>query len=325
MIEVRRYTPDELARWDAFVRASINGTFLHERGYMDYHADRFADHSLLFWDSPSRGQLLAVLPAHEREGTLYSHQGLTYGGLLVGANAHTTDVLTCFEVLREYMRAERLRALDYRPAPYIYHRQPAQHDLYALAVHGACLTGRQMLTVRELGGGLPFSQQRERGLKRARAAGVQIQKCAQEWEWHAYWQLLEQTLHERHIASPVHTRTEILLLRDRFPLHIRLFAAFEGETMQAGVLIYETVCCARSQYIASSARGREIGALDAVFAHLLREVYAGGGQRYFDFGSSHTAEAVGRTRAVNSGLIAQKEGFGASGVMMDTYLLEIAS
>ena len=33
--------------WDAFVGASKNGTFLLTRPYMDYHADRFTDHSLI--------------------------------------------------------------------------------------------------------------------------------------------------------------------------------------------------------------------------------------------------------------------------------------
>ena len=41
---VKRYTAGQQAEWDSFVDISRNGTFLHKRGYMDYHAHRFADH-----------------------------------------------------------------------------------------------------------------------------------------------------------------------------------------------------------------------------------------------------------------------------------------
>ena len=81
MIEIVRYTPDKAAEWDAFVRQSKNATFLFYRGYMDYHADRFADYSLMFYD---KGRLCALLPANDGgDGTLWSHRGLTYGGLLM--------------------------------------------------------------------------------------------------------------------------------------------------------------------------------------------------------------------------------------------------
>ena len=47
MIEIVRYTPGKASEWDAFVRKSKNATFLFYRGYMDYHADRFEDFSLM--------------------------------------------------------------------------------------------------------------------------------------------------------------------------------------------------------------------------------------------------------------------------------------
>ena len=49
MFEVRRYTPDKANEWNRFVAASKNGTFLFERQFMDYHADRFTDCSLMFY------------------------------------------------------------------------------------------------------------------------------------------------------------------------------------------------------------------------------------------------------------------------------------
>ena len=47
-LSVVRYTSDQKIVWDSFVAASRNGTFLFMRDYMDYHADRFTDYSLMF-------------------------------------------------------------------------------------------------------------------------------------------------------------------------------------------------------------------------------------------------------------------------------------
>ena len=77
---IERYTPGKEAEWNSFVDSSRNGTFLHKRGYMDYHAHRFADHSLMFYHGK---ELIAIMPAHVKESTFCSHNGLTYGGMLL--------------------------------------------------------------------------------------------------------------------------------------------------------------------------------------------------------------------------------------------------
>ena len=62
MFDIIRYTPAMADEWNRFVATSKNGTFLFFRDYMDYHADRFRDHSLMFYRD---GGLFALLPANE--------------------------------------------------------------------------------------------------------------------------------------------------------------------------------------------------------------------------------------------------------------------
>ena len=81
---------------------SKNGTFLFDRQYMDYHADRFADHSLMFYRDEA---LCALLPANELDATLYSHQGLTYGGLVTDLNMTAADVMRLFADLNGYLHS----------------------------------------------------------------------------------------------------------------------------------------------------------------------------------------------------------------------------
>lgn len=86
MIEIHRYTAAYHRDWNDFVSESSNGTFLFLREYMEYHADRFTDYSLLVYDG---NKLLALLPANRSGDVLYSHAGLTYGGLIVTARNTT--------------------------------------------------------------------------------------------------------------------------------------------------------------------------------------------------------------------------------------------
>ena len=81
-IEIQQYIPALRPEWDCFIANSRNGTFLFFRNYMDYHSDRFIDNSLLF---RYKGKLIAVLPANREGDVLWSHQGLTYGGLVLSS------------------------------------------------------------------------------------------------------------------------------------------------------------------------------------------------------------------------------------------------
>ncbi|MBR7126549.1 MAG: GNAT family N-acetyltransferase, partial [Prevotella sp.] len=93
MIDIVRYTPSRQQEWNTFVAEAINATFLFRRQYMDYHAQRFADHSLMAYN---KGRLVAILPAHEDGEKLCSHNGLTFGGLLTVPRTTTTEVMEVF-------------------------------------------------------------------------------------------------------------------------------------------------------------------------------------------------------------------------------------
>ena len=140
MFEIRRYTPADAGDWNQFVAESKNGTFLFDRRYMDYHADRFSDYSLMVF---RRGRLYALLPANADGATLVSHQGLTYGGLMTNERATAADIVQVFKRLNDYLRNEGFRRVVYKPVPWIYHRQPSEEDLYALVeICGATLSAR---------------------------------------------------------------------------------------------------------------------------------------------------------------------------------------
>ena len=123
-IAIERYTPGCREEWDSFVRQSRNGTFLFCRDYMDYHSDRFCDHSLM---ARHKGRLYAVLPANQEGSMLHSHQGLTYGGWVVGDRVGVEGMGTLFRLLTTYAHGQGLSAMPWRAAR---------------AVRGACSPAR---------------------------------------------------------------------------------------------------------------------------------------------------------------------------------------
>lgn len=310
-MQVVRYTIDKQQEWDAFVRASRNGTFLFERGYMDYHAHRFTDCSLMFY---REGRLVALLPANwvEGERTVYSHQGLTYGGLVIGDELTSVRVMDVFAAMLDWMHT-RLGAVRmiYKTIPYIYNRCPSEEDLYALFRHDAVLHTRAISSVVDMAHCIPMRKGRKSSIRQARTMGLFVGESS---DLAAFWQILGQVLRESHGATPVHSLEEMQLLQSRYPENIRLFAAFTPDgRMIAGTLIYEMPQLVHSQYIASSSEGKEKGAVDILYDWLINERYTG--KRYLDFGTS--VEQGGRV--LNEGLVRQKEAFGARGVVYDSY------
>jgi len=296
-------------KWDDFVRSSKNGNFLFQRGYMDYHADRFPDASLVVTDDDDRW--LAILPATRRDRLLTSHGGLTYGGFVTDSRMTVPTMLRIFDATAAHLLEAGIEQVQYKVIPHIYHRLPAQEDLYALFRVNATLSRRDVAAALEPARPGPVQERRKRGLRKARRAGVEIRNGGDQIA--AYWSILEQTLTQKHGVKPVHRLDEFVLLASRFPEQIVLHAAFLGAEMVAGVVVYLSESVAHAQYIAASEAGRELGALDLLFQTLINETYAG--VRYFDFGIS--TEQGGRF--LNSGLIEQKEGFGARAVTYDHY------
>ena len=310
-MRVERFTGTARKLWDEFVQASSTGTFLFLRDYMDYHQDRFEDCSLMVFGTT--GEPLALLPANRRGDVLESHGGLTYGGLVAGALT-TPQTLAVFDALLEDLRNRSFSGLRYRAMPHVYHRVPAQADLFALTRHGARIVHRTALSILDTRNPGPTQSRRVRGARRARAAGL---VCRETGALKAYWSLLTDALRETYGAQPVHSLEEIDRLRRRFPHNIRLFGCFRGITLVAGVLVYESATVARAQYIAASQAGKELAALDLVFDVLLHEIFPD--KPYFDFGTSEASDR----HHLNPGVIEFKESLGARTVIQDTYELSL--
>lgn len=311
-MEIRRYRREDKELWNSFVSKARNATFLFDRNYMDYHADRFDDNSFMFYH---KGKLKAVLPANVAGDTLYSHQGLTYGGLLLDKKATVEDVLECFDSLNSWLRENGISKVVYKALPWIYQQYPSEEDLYALTWKcKAQLISRDISSSIVIDNKLKFAESRKSGIRKALSLNIEV---GESNDVDGFWHVLEDNLGNRYNAKPVHTANEMKLLMSRFPNNIRLYVAKMNGEIVGGTLIYVTPQVVHTQYISASVEGKKHGALDLLFDYIINKVYAN--CRYFDFGKS--TEQGGAY--LNEPLIFQKEGFGGRGVCYDWYQWEL--
>jgi hypothetical protein len=314
VIEVEPYETARAEEWNRFVPDSKNGTFLFDRGYCEYHSDRFVDASLLLFDGT---KLVGLLPATIAEADghriVTSHGGLTYGGVVCDHRMTTTRMLECFDAIIDHFRSIGVDGLVYRAIPHIYHSIPADEDLYALFRNGARLVRRDhssALRPRDRS----LTKGRRHAISRGRRAGLSIEEGG---PFEPFMAIEEELLTTKHGVRPTHTAEEITELARRFPDNIRLIQTLRDGELLGGCVMFETPVVAHVQYIASTEAGREVGALDLLFDALLSDRYAA--TRWFDFGVSTTNDG----RVLNKGLAANKESWGARTILYDTYEVDI--
>ncbi|RRD02376.1 GNAT family N-acetyltransferase [Prevotella sp. OH937_COT-195] len=308
MFEIERYVKTREKEWNEFVEKSKNGTFLFNRQYMDYHEERFTDHSLMFRRD---GKLYALLPANVKDGTLYSHQGLTYGGLVTGTETRTVHVMEMIRTMNGMLKSEGIERVVYKAVPSIYHRVPAEEDLYA--IHRECsyrITERDVSSAIRQDMPLKWKKDRRHGLKKASDDGIKVEKSD---DFEGFWEILSDNLMLNHDAKPVHSADEIRLLNSRFPQNIMLYTSTRGNEMLGGCVVFVTAQVVHTQYIAATKNGKKNGAVDIIIDYLLNKEFPD--CTYFDFGKSTEKHC----EMLNENLIYQKEGFGGRAVCYDTY------
>jgi hypothetical protein len=311
MIRVVQYQAEHRRLWDEFVARAKNGVFLFQRDYMEYHADRFTDHSLMFFADE---RLVALMPANVADNTLVSHGGLTFGGIVSDERMKTPLMLEVFDALCAHLPDAEINKLIYKAVPHIYHDLPAEEDLYALFRHRAQLTRRDVSSTIFQPQRPAMSKDRKWRIRQGQKSGLEIRPSD---DYEHFMAIVTQVLWTRHQLKPVHTAAELRLLAGRFPANIKLFGAYQDAQMLAGVVVYESRQVAHAQYISSTEEAREMGAADLLLDYLISDHYAA--KRYFDFGIS-TEESGWH---LNTGLINNKEGFGARAVLYDFYELTV--
>lgn len=311
MHDVSKYRIEQQDKWNSFLKSSKNATFLFDRNFMDYHSDQFNDYSLIVTDKSS-GNIVALLPANITDNNIVvSHEGLTYGGLILHKEEKLNRTLICFRDICKYLSAQGINKIIYKQIPSIYNDIPSDEQEYALFILGANLIRRDTSIAVSYKCDIQYQTRRERGIKKAIKKGVTIKEVD---HFDEFWNnILIPGLNARYDVDPTHSLEEIQLLGRRFPQQIRQFNAYLGDQIVAGTTIFETLEVAHAQYIAASLEGMEIGANDFLFDQLIQNIFEH--KSYFNLGICNENEG----KTLNHGLLNWKEGFGGRTISHNFY------
>ena len=300
--------------WDDFIPKAKNATFLFYRDFMEYHQERFDDFSLIILKDK---KVVALLPANRLYDEVYSHQGLTYGSIILSSSIKLFDSAQVLIEILKFLNANNIKRLYLKEIPSIYCTSPSDELQYLLFILKAKLERRDTLSVVSLSSRLKVSKDRLSGDKRAKKHDLKI---TEEQTFDIFWKdILIPNLIDKHSVKPVHSLQEIKSLKERFPKNIRQFNVYHNNKIIAGTTIFETTQVAHSQYISGNKDKNILGSLDFLHMHLINNVFIN--KAYFDFGISNENNGLN----INKGLLYWKEGFGARSVTQDFYSIDIAN
>ena len=306
-ITIERYQPRLAGAWRGVLRDARNGIFQFDRGYIEYHGDRFEDMSAVAYvdGRPSAIMPLAFDPALRK---VVSHPGLTFGGPVVIRELRGDAVLAVVDALLDALRDWGATSCLVKLLPQILATYPSAEVDYGLWRRGFALVRRDLSSLLPLAGAIPFNTSKMQAVRRARKQGVTVTDAAVE----NFYGLLCDVLLAQHGVTPVHSLAELEQLHATFPRDILVRLAVLDQRVLAGTLVYRYGHVWHTQYLASSDEGRRVGALDLVIAELMAEATVAGAS-HVSFGVS----TVNQGMDVNAGLLWQKESYGARTMVHD--------
>ncbi|GAA4108072.1 hypothetical protein GCM10022393_03810 [Aquimarina addita] len=306
---VKKYQHSDSELWNSFVKDSINGTFLFDRDFMEYHHDRFLDYSLMVFD---KQKLIGLFPANSVGAEVHSHQGLTYGGLIISASTGGEKVRDILSSLIDFFKSHNITTVFVKSIPAFYHTQPAQAFTFFLSEYKTTMYQRDLNLAIDYRKPLTIHKSKLKHFEKRKEVGFLVKEeenCADFWN-----QVLIPRLKEKHNVSPVHTVDEMMSLKNKFPEEIRQFTIRLNGQILAGITVFKTNSVIKSQYGAVTKEGEKLRALDFLFITLIQK-YKKEGYTFFDMGT---------VTENNFGLLKQKEELGCRIYTQDFYRLDIS-
>ena len=309
---VRLYQINDFEIWNAFIDKAKNATFLFHRNFMEYHKDRFEDFSLIV---ENNSKLVAVLPANVLGNEVFSHQGLTYGGLVYDEKLDTENVRLVWNEILNFLKTEHKTNLIYKAVLSFYTQKSADEMPYFLFQNKANFFRKDLNLAIDFTKNWSVSKSKMKHFRRISKMDLEIR---QDQNFEAFWnQVLIPRLAEKHQAKPVHSLAEIEKLATDFPENILQYNVYFEDEIIAGITLFHFKNGVKSQYGATTVLGEKYRALDFLFITLIENFKDK--VSFFDMGTVTENNELG----YNPGLLKQKEELGCSVYTQDFYSISL--
>ncbi len=313
--------------WDELVlNESVNGNFLQTRNFLNYHAeDKFQDHSLMFFKGET---LAAVMPANELEleGILISHQGSTFGGLVIGeAFCSTGNYKWIFEEMMEYFKQKGFRRVELKMPHWLYARKDKSNELldYFFQLNGFSPRGEVGFYVNL--GELPdnyeayFNSLKRRKLKKSYKYSLSFRELMEEDEIRKFYSVLSDNM-LKFDTVPLHTCEEMIEFKNsRLKNIVSFYGVYYEKELIAGSMVFN-FCNGKvfhTQYLASKQDCLEYCPNEFLYTSLIRSAKEQG-YRFLSYGTA----TLEHGNVYNESLGVYKEGFNTDTYLNRTYIWE---
>ncbi len=310
--------------WDHFVKnTSLNGSFLQMRCFLNYHKNRFVDHSLIFL----KGQeVVAVMPACEGDGgeRLISHAGATFGGIVIGKEwAKLSEFQWILEELETYVVVEGFKELEIRMPSWLY-----QSNDFHMEILDFILKNHGFNDMFEVGFYMDlqnmdedfekyYAPLRRRKLKKAGKNGLQFKLLKNDDDKKEFYNVLEDN-YRKFETHPVHSYEEMRDLEQHcIPGNLFFYGVFLQDIMIAGSMVFDfnEKKTFHTQYLASKRDYLEYCPNEFLYTNLIKESRKLG-YRFISFGNATLEHGA----VLNENLALFKESFNMESYINKTYI-----
>lgn len=280
-LHVQRYNTSHKNTWDSFVADNNPFTFLFYRDYMDYHSNRFTDYSLLIFQDAT---LIALFPANiSNETIIYSHEGLSYGGLIYDYNKwNQQSEKNIYKAILDHYKTIPISKICIKIPPQFYGPQ-IERQMDVLSALGAAVQKSFLSMAADMEPPLKIHKSKYKRYRKYNQKKEFIVKDDNDFK--TFWnQVLIPCLEEKHQAKPVHALDEIVKLNKCFPENIIQWNVYFNSKIIAGITLFVKNDVIRSQYGATRLGYEAFAPLDYLYIYLF-DLYYAKGVKIFDMGS----------------------------------------
>lgn len=320
--ELVEYEEKYRERWDNFVlNESANGTFLQTRKFLGYHeAGRFLEGSFMIF----KGTIIwAVIPANlqniDEKTYMYSHQGSTFGGLVIHKNGcNVTSLEKIFELLSEYLSKKSIAKITLKQTGSIFCNQNTTLLDYFFFMNGFQISHEVGFYI-DYATYKPeiienYTASRRRDYRYSLKKGFTFSRLHSKTDIKKFYEVLTDN-YMKFDKTPVHTFDELCDLKHLFGNFIDFYGVFiEGELIAGGMVFHFADNVLHTQYLAVKQEYKNIYVNEFLYTNIIREGYEQGFKK-LSFGTS-TFEGG---RVLNRNLAIYKESFGCQSYNNSSY------
>ena len=276
---------------------------------MNYHSDRFKDHSFII---AKNAIPIGIIPGESTDKTWSSHRGLTFGG--INSNyLDSNEVSMVIDKLEEQLKRDSLGTIRISMPPSIY--SSITDDIFNYTFWKKEYKIESIDLMQVIRSKDQIVMKKRNGMRKALNSGLYLSKSNDCKE---IYRNIQSNLKSKYGIEPTHTYSELMHLKNLFPGQIQFVNVLLNEKSLGGAVIFEYDQVHHLQYLALDSDGKYLRAQDLIIITEIESALKM--SRAFSFGKSTS----GPNSEINTNLLDFKLAYGAKNAAQYNFIKHIS-